>query len=162
MSIKPCLDKGLCVCRGWMRQSFSMGSHCLAFTLRAPSFPTWSDEDSMEWMFVDFPLKSRSRLVWIGGEWGEEARWLAIAQAHFPFPVCARWRCEREGNGNYRLFLWRSYATDTHPRSHYPADQPSRLCLRSESIRFQIWLKMLQREREMSHLNLPLILCISS
>lgn len=124
------------------------GLPLLAFTLIAPSFPTWSGEDSMEWMFVDFPLKSRSRLVWIGGEWGEEARWLAIARAHFPFPVCVHWRCVREGNGNYRLFLWRSYATDTHPHSHYPADQPSSLCLRSESIRFQIWPKMLQKMRE--------------
>ncbi len=109
----------------------------------------------MEWMFVDFPLKSRSRLVWIGGEWGEEARWLAITEpiSHF---LCVRTRCEREGNGNYRLFLWRSYATDTHPCSHYPADQPSSLCLRSESIRFQIWPKTLQRARERCHISTSL------
>lgn len=50
-----------------------------------------------------FPLpKSSDTLAWVGQEWGSEARWLAAARTHFPFPV---WVYARAGGVTERAMV---------------------------------------------------------
>lgn len=98
---------------GWMRQSFWMGAPAVAVQtpppLPLPSPAARSRRMARQvfgavnvcWFFSPF-LKSTSRLAWIGREWGEEARWLAAAPAHFPFPV---WVCAHAGGVTERAVV---------------------------------------------------------